>query len=135
MGKATEIRTLPVKLDDSDILEMADRASSLFKEAGRLAYEAKQAAAKSKEEVQDLKGEYAKLQGYIYNREEPRKTDCQWFINKNIKRRVLRRLDTMEVVTTRELEEEDLQMDLFKEGEEKLQEDPVTVEPENKNME
>jgi len=135
MSRLKEIRTLPVKLTESDILEMADRASSLHKEAGRLAVEAKNKAETYKSTVTLINSEFSRLQEYIYNKEEPRKIDCQWYINKALKARVLRRLDTMAAIDSKPLEEGDLQQDLFEQGEEKPLEDPIAIEPEHKTLE
>ena len=135
MSRLKEIRTLPVKLTDPDILGMSDRASSLHKEAGRLAGEAKRVGQEYKESINLINSEFSRLQEYIYNKEEPRKIECQWYINKALKTRVLRRLDTMQAIDSKPLEEGDLQQDLFEQGEEKPQEDPVIVQSEHKAME
>jgi hypothetical protein len=133
MSKSKETRTLKVALTQRDILEMTDRAATLHKEANRLRVEAKNKADAYKKDINLMDSEHSKLQGYIYDKEEPRPVECQWFLNRRLKKRILRRLDTMQAVDHRPLEDEDMQEDMFKENE--ILEDPMMIEPENKTLE
>lgn len=133
MSKSKETRTLKVALTQRDILEMTDRAATLHKEANRLRVEAKNKADAYKKDINLMDSEHSKLQGYIYDKEEPRPVECQWFLNRRLKKRILRRLDTMQAVDHRPLEDEDIQEDMFKENE--ILEDPMMIEPENNTLE
>lgn len=133
MSKSKETRTLKVALIQRDILEMTDRAATLHKEANRLRVKLRNESDVLKTEIKLADSEHSKLQGYIYDKEEPRPVECQWFINKRLKKRILRRLDTMHAVDHRPLEDDDMQEDLFRE--EEILEDPIMNEPEHKNLE
>lgn len=133
MSKSKETRTLKVALTNKDILDMTERAATLHKEANRLRVKLKNESDLIKNDIKLCDSEHSKLQGYIYDKEEPRPVECQWFVNRRLKKRILRRLDTMHAIDARPLDDDDLQVDMFEENE--LQEDPVVIEPENKVLE
>lgn len=125
MSQSKETRTLPVNLTNAELQDMGNRASGLFKESTELEVKRKQADTKAKNEISLIESEFSKLQRYIYEKKEPRPVDCMWFINRPLKVKVLRRLDTMQAIETIPLKAEDLQDDLFNgEVKEKLEDDP-----------
>lgn len=113
MGTIT--KTLPCKLTNNEILEKSALASALYKERNEKEVELKTLSSSFKEDIKDLTGQITKLQHAIYNKEEHRPVECAWQFNRKEKIKILKRLDTMEVVETFPLNSAELQEGLFEE--------------------
>lgn len=117
-----ETRTLFCRMTDQELLEAGLTAASKAQQLKRLLAEAKSTAAKFKLDTDELKGQISRIQNDIANKETLREIDCKWFVNTKQRIKILRRLDTMEVVSTFKMEDHHFQEDLFGDKE-KFEED------------
>lgn len=113
--KVEIIRTLACRLTDREILEKSGQAAAIYKERNNKEIELKEVSSALKEDIKEMNGQISRLQNEIYNKQEQRPVECAWFISRTEKIKVLKRLDTMEIVETQGLSPMELQEQLFDE--------------------
>lgn len=102
-------KTLLVKLTEKELLEFSDKLASLNQDLTQTDLEKKEISADYSAKEKSLQSNIASTSRIIVNKEEYRKIDCQWVFNnkKNIKN--LKRLDTNEIIDTKDITDEDRQ--------------------------
>lgn len=114
---AKESRELPVKISEATAQVKGQSLAEIETEIAKLEDEKAKYNKKMKGEIDSRRTIAARLASEIVDRAELRFVECDWRMVKNRKVKELIRLDTREVVETRELSGSDLQTNLVDQSE------------------
>ena len=112
-------RELLVPLSEAELNERRDRMALDIQRQGDLSEEKKRSAAGFREQIDELRAGIEKAAREIRSKSGPAQVECEWSLDGG--RRVLRRLDTGEVVEEHEASAEEMNAKL------PLDEDDVVV--------
>jgi hypothetical protein len=103
------VRTLPVKLTNSEIQMYGEEQASLLVQIGKPEDRRKMV----NDEIKPRRERVDKLAKIIDSKQEERQVDCLWVYSWEAGVKRLTRMDTREVVETRKIEAEENQGDMF----------------------
>lgn len=106
-----ETRVLDVKLTRDEVEQRAKELAASVKEHDRIDAERKADAALAKVKIDTISAQIRRLSNAVESRTEPQEVPCEWVADNHRLRMKLVRLDTMEVISTRDMTKEERQLE------------------------